>query len=133
MQTFGTPTEDADRRDLTINALFYNPHTRLIEDPTKRGLSDLGLLPGSQPRIRTPLDPFNTFRDDPLRVVRAVRFAARFGRTFELDEGIVEAVGREEIRNALRDGKKISRERVGVELEKMLLGQSVASSSGARN
>lgn len=52
-----------------------------------------------------------------------MRFAARFGRTFELDQGIVEAVGREEIRNALRDGKKISRERVGVELEKMLLGR----------
>lgn len=97
-QTFGTPEEDADRRDLTINALFYNPHTESIEDPTKRGLLDLGLIPGHTPKIRTPLDPFTTFRDDPLRVVRAVRFAARFGERFELDPALIQAIQREEIR-----------------------------------
>ena len=56
--------------------------------------------------------------------MRAVRFAARFGREFEVDEALRVAVGREEIRAALRDPKKISRERVGVELDKMLLGKS---------
>ncbi|GAA5976674.1 hypothetical protein JCM5350_006717 [Sporobolomyces pararoseus] len=121
--SFGTPLEDAERRDLTINALFYNLRTREIEDQTGKGLSDLGILEGSKPRIRTPLEPFKTFKDDPLRIVRAVRFAARFGRQFELDREMVTAIEQEEIRKALLDPKKISRERVGAELEKMLLGK----------
>ncbi|GAA5908885.1 tRNA adenylyltransferase [Sporobolomyces salmoneus] len=121
---FGSPLEDAERRDLTINALFYNLRTRQIEDQTGKGLSDLGFrLPSHPKRIRTPLEPFQTFKDDPLRVVRAVRFAARFGREFELDEELVRAIEREEIRQALLDPKKISRERVGAELDKMLLGK----------
>ncbi|GAA5952700.1 hypothetical protein JCM21900_000407 [Sporobolomyces salmonicolor] len=120
---FGTPLEDAERRDLTINALFYNLRTVSIEDQTGKGLSDLGLIPNQPRRIRTPLEPFQTFRDDPLRVVRAVRFAARFGREFELDEEMVRAIERDEIRHALLDPKKISRERVGTELDKMLLGR----------
>jgi tRNA nucleotidyltransferase (CCA-adding enzyme) len=121
-KVFGTPLEDAERRDLTINALFYNLQTRSIEDQTGKGLADLGKVPGVRPRIRTPLEPFQTFRDDPLRVIRAVRFAARFGREFELDQALIDAIGRPEIRDALRDPKKISRERVGIELEKMLTG-----------
>ncbi|GAA6024828.1 hypothetical protein JCM11491_005667 [Sporobolomyces phaffii] len=120
---FGSPIEDAERRDLTINALFYNLRTQQIEDQTGRGLSDLGLQPPNPKRIRTPLEPFQTFKDDPLRIVRAVRFAARFGREFELDDEMVRAIEREEIRQALLDPKKISRERVGAELDKMLLGR----------
>jgi tRNA nucleotidyltransferase (CCA-adding enzyme) len=69
---FGTPKEDAERRDLTINSMFYNLHTESVEDCTGMGLRDLG-----NRIIRTPLDPLMTFRDDPLRVLRAVRFAAR--------------------------------------------------------
>ncbi|KAK4049391.1 CCA tRNA nucleotidyltransferase, mitochondrial [Microbotryomycetes sp. JL201] len=120
VQAFGTPLEDAERRDLTINALFYNLRTRSIEDQTGKGLADLGLVPGAQKQIRTPLEPFKTFHDDPLRVIRAVRFAARFGREYLLNDELVKAIGSEEIRAALRDPKKISRERVGIELEKML-------------
>ncbi|KDE05858.1 hypothetical protein MVLG_03801 [Microbotryum lychnidis-dioicae p1A1 Lamole] len=120
---FGTPLEDAERRDLTINALFYNLRTQQIEDQTQKGLADLGLVPGQPKRIRTPLESFRTFHDDPLRVIRAVRFAARFGDTFELDTALVEAIKRDEIRAALRDPKKISRERVGIELDKMLMGK----------
>jgi len=90
--------EDAERRDLTINALFYNLRTGQIEDQTGKGLADLGLVPGKQKRIRTPLEPFRTFHDDPLRVVRAVRFAARFGKEFVLNDDLVEAIEREEIR-----------------------------------
>jgi len=70
---FGTPLEDAERRDLTINSLFYNIHTDLIEDWTGYGLSDL-----DQKIARTPLEPDTTFRDDPLRVLRVARFATRF-------------------------------------------------------
>ncbi|GAA5979755.1 hypothetical protein JCM10908_003032 [Rhodotorula pacifica] len=119
---FGTPIEDAERRDLTINALFYNLRTRSIEDQTGKGLADLGFVPGEPKRIRTPLEPVKTFHDDPLRVVRAVRFAARFGREYELDAEMEEAIKREEIKEALRNPLKISRERVGAELDKMLLG-----------
>ncbi|BGP22195.1 tRNA nucleotidyltransferase [Rhodotorula toruloides] len=120
---FGTPLEDAERRDLTINSLFYNLRTRLIEDQTGKGLSDLGFVPGQPKKIRTPLEPVKTFRDDPLRVVRAVRFATRFGREYELDAEMAEAIKREEIKAALRNPLKISRERVGAELDKMLLGK----------
>jgi tRNA nucleotidyltransferase (CCA-adding enzyme) len=69
---FGTAKEDAERRDLTINSLFYNLHTESVEDFTEKGIEDIrnGI-------IRTPLDPMTTFMDDPLRVLRAVRFAAR--------------------------------------------------------
>jgi tRNA nucleotidyltransferase (CCA-adding enzyme) len=75
---FGTPEEDAMRRDATINAMFYNLNTSSVEDLTRRGLDDLknGL-------IRTPLEPVETFTDDPLRVLRLIRFAARFG--YEID------------------------------------------------
>lgn len=101
-QAFGTPLEDAERRDLTINSLFYNLRTRLIEDQTGKGLSDLGFVSGQPKKIRTPLEPVKTFRDDPLRVVRAVRFAARFGREYELDAEMAEAIKREEIKVCTR-------------------------------
>ena len=54
----GTPQQDAERRDFTINALFYNLHSREVEDFTGRGLDDLrdGI-------VRTPLDPRVTFLD----------------------------------------------------------------------
>ncbi len=50
--------QDAERRDLTVNALFYNLNTRSVEDWTGRGLADLkdGVL-------RTPLPPLDTFRE----------------------------------------------------------------------
>ncbi|KAL7749689.1 CCA tRNA nucleotidyltransferase, mitochondrial [Sorochytrium milnesiophthora] len=111
--TFGSPTEDARRRDCTINALFYNVATRQVEDFTERGLSDM-----QQRIIRTPLPAYETFRDDPLRILRAIRFASRFG--FELVDEIKEAVLRPEIKTAL--ATKISRERIGTELDKMFKG-----------
>ena len=111
----GTPTEDAHRRDFTINALFYNLQTRAVEDFTGRGLKDL------QNRIlETPLDPSVTFLDDPLRILRAVRFAIRFQMT--MDAAMVSAAQDPNIQLALQ--QKVSRERVGKELEGMLSGQS---------
>ncbi|EWC45345.1 hypothetical protein DRE_00744 [Drechslerella stenobrocha 248] len=111
---FGTPLQDALRRDACVNALFYNLTTQTVEDFTGRGLSDLHAR-----IIRTPLPPHETFKDDPLRVLRLIRFAAR------LDFTILPAVETEmthpEIQAALR--QKISRERVGVEVEKMLRGR----------
>lgn len=90
IQRIGTPEEDALRRDITINTLFYNVHTRQIEDHTHLGLSDL-----ANKLVRTPLEPLQTFRDDPLRVLRCVRFASRFG--YELVDELKQAVRNEEI------------------------------------
>lgn len=78
VQKLGTPLEDALRRDLTMNALFYNVSNQSIEDFTEMGLDDL------ETKIaRTPLPPQQTFLDDPLRVLRTVRFASRFGLKIE--------------------------------------------------
>lgn len=69
----GTPEEDAFRRDLTINSMFYNINEDKVEDHTKLGETDL-----KEGIVRTPLEPLQTFLDDPLRVLRTVRFATRF-------------------------------------------------------
>lgn len=61
----GTPVEDAFRRDLTINTLFYNLQSEKVEDFTEMGLKDLNAKV-----VRTPIDPLQTFMDDPLRVLR---------------------------------------------------------------
>ena len=112
---FGTAAEDAERRDLTINALFYNINEDKVEDFTGKGLSDL-----TEGVIRTPLPPRTTFLDDPLRILRAVRFAARFG--FALDDAIANAAVDPEVQTKLRT--KVSRERVGKEVQGMLRGPS---------
>ncbi|KAJ8488681.1 hypothetical protein ONZ51_g3411 [Trametes cubensis] len=109
------PTQvDAIRRDITINALFYNVHSREVEDHTGRGLDDL-----RNGVVRTPLAPRETFMDDPLRVLRCIRFASRFG--FTMVPELQEAAKDPAIQEALR--VKISRERVGEELDKMMGGQ----------
>ncbi|KAI5991484.1 hypothetical protein EDD15DRAFT_2169291 [Pisolithus albus] len=108
---FGTPLEDALRRDITINSLFYNVHTRSVEDFTEKGLHDL-----RNGVVRTPLPPLQTFRDDPLRVIRCVRFASRFG--FEMTPELRKAAQDDSIQEALIS--KISRERIGEELDKMM-------------
>lgn len=113
----GTPEEDAFRRDLTINALFYNINTSQIEDFTGKGVEDLrnGI-------IRTPLEPLQTLTDDPLRALRAIRFASRYG--FSLDPNLIEAARSRDVKEALRN--KISRERIADELRGMLKGPNPA-------
>lgn len=113
---FGTAEEDALRRDATVNALFFNLNTGQVEDFTT-GLADMKLK-----LIRTPLEPFQTFMDDPLRVLRLIRFASRL--EFVIDRAAEEVMGDHRVLDALR--LKISRERVGVEIEKMLKGGSHA-------
>ncbi|RLM00555.1 hypothetical protein CFD26_107611 [Aspergillus turcosus] len=110
---FGTAEEDALRRDATINALFYNLNESKVEDLTGRGFSDM-----RNKIIRTPLEPYQTFKDDPLRVLRLIRFASRLG--YQIDPDTETAMQNSDISAALK--KKISRERVGTELEKMLKG-----------
>lgn len=110
---FGTAEEDAMRRDATVNALFYNLHTASVEDFTGRGIADL-----NKQLIRTPLEPYQTFKDDPLRVLRLIRFSSRLG--YRIDPHTEEAMQHNDIKDALR--LKISQERIGAELEKMLKG-----------
>ncbi|KAL1749131.1 hypothetical protein HDZ31DRAFT_28242 [Schizophyllum fasciatum] len=111
--TFGTPLQDALRRDITINALFYNIHDRKVEDHTGKGLDDL-----RSGTVRTPLPPRETFLDDPLRVLRCLRFATRFG--FDIVPELSDAAKDLVVREALVS--KISRERVGEEVTKMIKG-----------
>ncbi|KAI9916998.1 hypothetical protein PsorP6_017197 [Peronosclerospora sorghi] len=111
----GTPRQDAERRDFTINSLFYNLATKQVEDYTGRGVQDL-----KDGRLCTPLDPLVTFLDDPLRVLRAVRFASRLNCT--LEDTLRASAQLEEVRIALV--RKVSRERVGKELSSMLTGRA---------
>ena len=84
--TFGSPEEDAFRRDFTINALFYDIATLAVIDYVG-GLADLrkGL-------IRAIGDPHERFVEDPVRMVRAAAFAARLG--FRLDPAVRRAIAR---------------------------------------
>ena len=74
----GTLADDAKRRDFTINTLLQSLETGEITDPLGKAFADIDAQ-----TIRTPTDPLLTFQDDPLRMLRAVRFAARFGFTIE--------------------------------------------------
>lgn len=110
---FGTAEEDALRRDACVNALFYNIDSQQVEDFTRKGLDDL-----KNKILRTPLAPYQTFKDDPLRVLRLIRFAARLGFTIHPDA--LEAMQEPSIHEALVH--KISRERVLIEVEKIMRG-----------
>ena len=83
--TFGTPEEDAFRRDFTINALFYDIGTFSLIDYTG-GLQDL-----ERRLVRCIGDPTERFREDPVRMLRAVAMAARLD--FTIDQPIESAIG----------------------------------------
>jgi poly(A) polymerase len=103
-----TLREDAFRRDFTVNTLMRNLHTGELLDLTGMGLNDLqaGLL-------RTPLDPMLTFEEDPLRAMRAVRFAAQLG--FDIEPGTYEAICKAAHRLQI-----ISKERIRDEFTRLL-------------
>jgi len=75
--TFGTPEEDAKRRDFTVNGLFYDIRTFAVIDYVG-GLEDL-----EKRVLRCIGDPNVRFREDPVRMMRAARFAARLGFTID--------------------------------------------------
>ena len=100
--------EDLARRDFTVNALALRLPGMELVDPFD-GLGDL-----AAGRLRTPLDPEVSFGDDPLRMLRAARFAARFSLTPDPD--LVAAIGRMHGRLAV-----ISAERIRDELDKMMM------------
>jgi poly(A) polymerase len=82
-----TLLDDALRRDFTANALMRRLSDGELIDPTGRGLDDLRAKV-----LRTPLEPGETFCDDPLRMLRAVRFRWKLG--FEPAPGLYEAISR---------------------------------------
>jgi poly(A) polymerase len=103
----GTLEEDIWRRDFTVNALAQTLEGTVL-DITGRGLDDLrhGIL-------RTPLDPEQTFSEDPLRMFRAARFAAQLG--FATAPGLTVAMERMAARSSI-----LSAERVAEELRRLL-------------
>ena len=100
--------EDLSRRDFTVNALALRLPEMELVDPFD-GLGDL--VAG---RLRTPLDPEVSFGDDPLRMLRAARFSARFALT--PDPALVAAIGRMRGRLSV-----VSAERIRDELDKMMM------------
>lgn len=118
-----TPEEDAHRRDLTINSMFYNINTGQVEDFTGKGYDDLATM-----TLRTPLDPVQTFTDDPLRLLRVLRFYSRYPNSTVAPE-VVEAMRDPKVQHQIvrkianpNDAHGIVVERTAEELRKMMKG-----------
>lgn len=111
--TFGTPEVDASRRDFTINGMFFDPIADRVIDFVG-GQADL-----KRGVVRAIGDPHARFAEDKLRLLRAVRFTARFG--FTLDPATREALV------AMADQiRVVSVERIAQELRRMLVDPSRA-------
>lgn len=105
----GNIREDAHRRDLTINALYLDVNSLKVFDPTNSGYNDL-----KNHILRCPSEPNKTFNDDPLRMLRVVRFKTKYNWGIDKDTwiGILE--------NA-KEIETVSKERINDELTKILL------------
>lgn len=113
--TFSDAREDAKRRDFTINGMFYDPEEGIVIDYVE-GQADI-----KKGVIRAIGDAGKRFEEDRLRMIRAVRFSARFG--FPIEPETEKA-----LRRFVEKIPSISGERIRDELEKMLCGPKPADS-----
>lgn len=107
---FGDIKEDCNLRDLTINSLYYNVTTGETLDITGLGISDI-----ENRILRTPASPDETYTDDPLRVLRTIRFATRLG--WDIDRRLMASMC---IHSA--NLLEISPRRLGAEMVRILTG-----------
>ncbi len=112
--------QDVKRRDLTINSLYYNIVTGEIEDYVG-GMDDLNNMV-----LKTPDKPIKTFLEDPLRVLRTLRFHSRFPNS-TIDESTIDAMKSPTVQEAYT--QKVSIERSGKELVKMMEGDNAVSAT----
>lgn len=112
----GTLSEDLSRRDFTINAIAVslNEDTFGEVHDNYKGVEDL-----KNKIIRTPLDPEKTFSDDPLRILRAVRFASKLN--FTIEENTYEALGK--LKYRLTGNEIVSQERISNEFLQILMSE----------
>jgi poly(A) polymerase len=106
--TFSSPQEDAQRRDFTINGLFFDPIRKQVIDFVD-GLNDLKARV-----LRAIGNPFDRFREDKLRILRAVRMATRF--ELAIDPDTLKAA-----QQMAREIQVVSVERIAEELRKLLI------------
>ena len=119
-----TFSQDAHRRDFTINTMAVDLFTNQIVDPTGKGINDLL----HRFVLRTPLNPYQIFLDDPLRILRAIRMKNRFrkpdGTPFDLHPDIESVFNDPEKMKVLLsrfgEGEKVSMERIQEEIGKMM-------------
>lgn len=117
----GTLEDDQNRRDFTINAMAIS----LNSDSFGELLDPFGgIIDLDNGILRTPLNPDITFSDDPLRMMRAVRFASQLG--FRIEDETFKALGRNKERIAI-----VSKERITGELEKIICSAKPSIGFGA--
>jgi poly(A) polymerase len=93
---WGPQEEDAARRDFTVNAMYYDPETQIVVDYHK------GLQDAKKRTLRMIGDPATRYREDPVRMIRAVRFAAKLsGLGFKLESKTAKPLA--EMKSLLRD------------------------------
>ena len=114
---FGTPEADASRRDFTVNGLFLDPAEGAVIDHVG-GRADL-----DRKILRAIGDPAARFQEDKLRLLRAIRFAARFGLEIEPATGA-------SIRAMAPEVRVVAAERIAQELVKMLADPARARAFG---